>query len=29
MFEDDAWLDDDGWHFFRPRQEQWFLIGRR
>ena len=29
MFEDDAWLDDEGWHFFRPRQEKWFLIGRR
>ncbi|MDX2260122.1 MAG: M24 family metallopeptidase [Gemmatimonadales bacterium] len=29
MFEDDAWLDDDGWHFFQARQERWFLIGRR
>lgn len=29
MFEDDAWLDDDGWHFFQPRQEKWFLIKSR
>lgn len=29
MMEDDAWLHDDGWHFFQPRQEQWFLIGPR
>lgn len=26
MMEDDAWLGDDGWTFFRPRQEQWYLI---
>jgi Xaa-Pro aminopeptidase len=26
MMEDDAWLDDDGWHFFLPRQEAWYLI---
>jgi Xaa-Pro dipeptidase len=26
MMEDDAWLADDGWHFFRPRQEAWYLI---
>jgi len=26
MMEDDAWLGDDGWHFFRPRQEAWYLI---
>jgi Xaa-Pro aminopeptidase len=29
MFEDDAWLADDGWHFFQPRQEAWFLVGQR
>lgn len=29
MMEDDAWLADDGWHFFQPRQERWFLIGPR
>ncbi|HEX6693615.1 MAG TPA: M24 family metallopeptidase [Longimicrobiales bacterium] len=28
MMEDDAWLADDGWRFFRPRQEAWYLIGR-
>lgn len=27
MMEDDAWLADDGWHVFRPRQESWYLIG--
>ncbi|MCA9764514.1 MAG: aminopeptidase P family protein, partial [Gemmatimonadetes bacterium] len=27
MMEDDAWLDAEGWHFFRPRQEAWYLIG--
>ena len=21
-----AWLDDDGWEFFRPRQESWYLV---
>ncbi|HPV74633.1 MAG TPA: M24 family metallopeptidase, partial [Gemmatimonadaceae bacterium] len=26
MFEDDAHLTDDGWVFFRPRQESWYLI---
>lgn len=26
MFEDDAWLDDEGWTFFRPRQESFYLI---
>jgi hypothetical protein len=26
MFEDDAWLDDEGWTFFRPRQESYYLI---
>lgn len=26
MFEDDAHLTDDGWVFFRPRQERWYLI---
>ncbi|MDX2194030.1 MAG: M24 family metallopeptidase [Gemmatimonadales bacterium] len=29
MMEDDAWLADDGWHFFRPRQEEWYLIRSR
>lgn len=29
MFEDDAWLADDGWHFFHPRQEAWYLIRGR
>jgi len=29
MMEDDAWLDDDGWQFFRPRQEAWYLIRPR
>ena len=26
MMEDDAELTPDGWRFFRPRQEQWYLI---
>lgn len=26
MMEDDAWLDESGWRFFRPRQESWYLI---
>ena len=26
MIEDVAWLDDDGWEFFRPRQESWYLV---
>ena len=26
MGEDDAYLTDDGWVFFRPRQEVWYLI---
>ena len=26
MMEDDAWLDADGWHFFLPRQESWYVI---
>jgi hypothetical protein len=26
MMEDVAWLDDDGWEFFRPRQEGWYLV---
>ena len=26
MMEDDAHLEDDGWKFFRPRQEAWYLI---
>jgi Xaa-Pro dipeptidase len=26
MFEDDAYLTDEGWRFFRPRQEAWYLI---
>ena len=26
MMEDVAWLDEDGWRFFRPRQENWYLI---
>jgi Xaa-Pro aminopeptidase len=26
MMEDDAWLGEDGWHFFRPRQEAWYLV---
>ncbi|MBK6489549.1 MAG: M24 family metallopeptidase [Gemmatimonadetes bacterium] len=26
MFEDDAHLTDDGWVFFRPRQESWYLV---
>ena len=26
MMEDDAHLSDDGWVFFRPRQERWYLI---
>jgi hypothetical protein len=24
--EDDAYLTDDGWRFFRPRQERFYLI---
>ena len=27
MMEDPAHLDDDGYHFFRPRQESFYLIG--
>ena len=26
MMEDDAHLTDDGWVFFRPRQESWYLV---
>lgn len=26
MMEDDAWLGEDGWHFFQPRQTEWYLI---
>ncbi len=26
MFEDDAYLTDEGYRFFRPRQERWYLI---
>lgn len=26
MMEDDAHLTSDGWQFFRPRQEQWYLV---
>jgi hypothetical protein len=26
MMEDDAWLDEAGWHFFLPRQESWYVI---
>jgi hypothetical protein len=26
MMEDDAHLTDEGWVFFRPRQEQWYII---
>jgi Xaa-Pro aminopeptidase len=26
MMEDVAWLGDEGWTFFRPRQESWYLI---
>ena len=26
MMEDDAHLTDDGWIFFRPRQEAWYVI---
>ena len=26
MMEDDAVLGDDGWSFFRPRQESWYII---
>lgn len=26
MMEDDAFLTDSGWTFFRPRQERWYLI---
>lgn len=29
MGEDDAHLTDDGWVFFRPRQEAWYLIRSR
>jgi len=28
MMEDPAYLTDDGWQFFRPRQEQFYLVGR-
>jgi Xaa-Pro dipeptidase len=26
MMEDVAWLGADGWEFFRPRQESWYLV---
>ncbi len=26
MEEDPAWLGDDGWHFFVPRQEEYYLV---
>ena len=26
MMEDDAHLTEDGWKFFLPRQEKWYLI---
>lgn len=26
MMEDDAYLTEAGWEFFRPRQEQWYLV---
>jgi hypothetical protein len=26
MMEDVAWLGEDGWEFFRPRQEAWYVI---
>ena len=26
MMEDDAYLTDEGWNFFRPRQEQFYLV---
>jgi hypothetical protein len=26
MMEDDAYLTENGWRFFQPRQEKWFLI---
>jgi Xaa-Pro aminopeptidase len=26
MMEDDAYLTDDGYKFFRPRQQSWYLI---
>jgi Xaa-Pro dipeptidase len=26
MMEDDAYLTEDGWRFFQPRQEAWYLI---
>jgi Xaa-Pro dipeptidase len=26
MMEDDAHLKEDGWKFFLPRQEKWYLI---
>ncbi|HEX4936557.1 MAG TPA: hypothetical protein VFV33_25425, partial [Gemmatimonadaceae bacterium] len=26
MMEDDAYLTESGWTFFRPRQEAWYLI---
>ncbi len=29
MMEDDAYLTNDGWKFFHPRQESWYLIGAR
>jgi hypothetical protein len=28
MAEEVAWLADDGWRFFRPRQEEWYLIAK-
>ena len=26
MMEDDAFLTDEGYRFFRPRQEAWYII---
>jgi Xaa-Pro dipeptidase len=26
MMEDVAWLDEEGWEFFRPRQDSWYLV---
>lgn len=26
MMEDDAWLAEDGWKFFQPRQQRWYLV---